>query len=304
MKSAPHYLLLTDTDQFNDETCATPPAGHSIAPTGGRWHFVLEPIHHGVRIEADDIEPGIFGERLNLLAVVRGIEALDQPSHVTLVTPSKYVGRGIRRDIRVWKENKWHWDRFGERVKVKHYDLWQRIDRAMKFHKIDCRIFGAGSRRRLQRATEQLKDLSLVHDHESPYQLRHQIDHQIGHQIGPYAAPFASELSHDQKDVPHPSKRHHGKAGFMDWSPALTSTRVKTLKNTTSMPNNSHRRRIVLTNERMNDAYLALDDVEALETRHQKLFKATKTGWTRVTEIDADTPLDQDLTAAFGCSAN
>jgi len=119
MKTAPHFLLLTDTDQFTGETRPANANEHSIAHSdadnraGGRWHFVLEPIHHGVRIEADDIEPGVFGERLNLLAVVRGIEALEQPSHVTLVTPSKYVGRGIRRDIRVWKENNWQWDRFG-----------------------------------------------------------------------------------------------------------------------------------------------------------------------------------------------
>ena len=154
MKSAPHFLLLTDTDQFNEQT-GSPSAGqHSIAQTdiaGGRWHFVLEPIHNGVRIEADDIEPGVFGERLNLLAVVRGIEALEQPSNVTLVTPSKYVGRGIRRDIRVWKENNWQWVRFGQKVSVKHADLWQRIDRAMQFHRIDCRIFGAGQRKSAQR---------------------------------------------------------------------------------------------------------------------------------------------------------
>jgi hypothetical protein len=54
----------------------------------------------------------------------------------------------------------------------------------------------------------------------------------------------------------------------------------------------------------MNDEFLALDDIAALESRHQKLFKATKTGWTRVTEIDADSPLEGELPAAFGCSAN
>lgn len=294
MKTAPHYLLLTDTDQFNDENSDTSTAGHSLAPASGRWHFVLEPIHHGVRIEADDIEPGVTGERLNLLAVVRGIEALDQPSHVTLITPSKYVGRGIRRDIRVWKENQWQWDRFGQRVKIKHFDLWQRIDRAMKFHKIDCRIFGSGNRSRLKRATEQLKDLSLVHDHVSPYAAPF---------AAPMAAPMADEASHRQYDD-YDLRRSHTKSGFTESSTTLSNARVKTAKNQAVVPNNNHRRRIVLTNERMNDSYLALDDVEALETRHQKLFKATKTGWTRVTEIDADTPLNQETAVAFGCSVN
>jgi len=40
MKTAPHYLLLTDTDQFDDQTSATAAAEHSPAPAnpaGGRW---------------------------------------------------------------------------------------------------------------------------------------------------------------------------------------------------------------------------------------------------------------------------
>jgi len=267
MKTAPHYLLLTDTDQFEEQNCATTTAEHSIAPAdpiGGRWHFVLEPIHHGVRIEADDVEPGVFGERLNLLAVVRGIEALEQPSHVTLVTPSKYVGRGIRRDIRIWKENDWQWIRFGKRVSIKHSDLWQRIERAMQFHKIDCRIFNVAQRKRLNRTTEKLKDLSLIHQPTSPYEI-----------------PFAT-----------------GSAAGNVANAAYSDRRRA------SAPARDMRRRIVLTSQRMNDDYLALDDIQALENRHQKLFKATKTGWTRVTEIDADSPLDSELPAAFGCSAN
>lgn len=270
MKTAPHYLLLTDTDQFDHETSPSTAAQHSIAEphvAGGRWHFVLEPIHHGVRIEADDIEPGVFGERLNLLAVVRGIEALDQPSHVTLVTPSKYVGRGIRRDIRVWKENDWQWIRFGKRVSVKHADLWQRIDRAMQFHKIDCRIFNVGQHKSVRRATDQLKDLSLVHQQSHPYEV-----------------PFATQAA--------------------PTSPGTSMDSLLADRSRSRAPSNHHRRRIVLTSERMNDEFLALDDIAALESRHQKLFKATKTGWTRVTEIDADSPLEGELPAAFGCSAN
>jgi len=200
--------------------------------------------------------------------VVRGIEALEQPSHVTLITPSKYVGRGIRRDIRIWKENDWQWNRFGKRVNIKHSDLWQRIDRAMQFHKIDCRIFNLGQRNRFDRERnnmrEQLKDLTLVNQQSNPYEI-----------------PFATSNSAVEVADSRISEHQHD----------LT-------------PSGNQRRKIVLTSERMNDKYLALDDFEALESRHQKLFKATKTGWTRVTEIDADSPIEGELPAAFGCSAN
>ena len=32
------------------------------------------------------------------------------------------------------------WERFGKMTPVKNADLWQRIDRAMDFHDIDCRV--------------------------------------------------------------------------------------------------------------------------------------------------------------------
>ena len=90
-------------------------------------------------LEAADDEPESDPARLELLAVVRGLEALDQPSRVTLVTPSRYVTRGLRFGLDEWRENGWQWERFGEMQRVKNCDLWQRIDRAMRYHRIDCR---------------------------------------------------------------------------------------------------------------------------------------------------------------------
>ena len=47
------------------------------------------------RMEVKSAEPQTHGERLELLAVVRGLEGLEQPSRVTLVTSSRYVSRGL-----------------------------------------------------------------------------------------------------------------------------------------------------------------------------------------------------------------
>lgn len=129
-QTAPHYLLFTEA---KDQTNAT--------DRGGRWRFVLEQIGTTTRIEEADFEPGIWGERLHLLAVVRGLEALEQPSRITLITSSKYVGRGIRRGLTQWKQNDWQWERFGQMALIKHHDLWQRIDRSAQIHQINCRIW-------------------------------------------------------------------------------------------------------------------------------------------------------------------
>ena len=92
-------------------------------------------------LEAFDEEPGVQGERLELLAVIRGLEALDQPSRVTLVTSSRGVSRGLRFGLAEWRTNNWQWERFGRRVPVKNHDLWQRVDRALQFHRVECRTW-------------------------------------------------------------------------------------------------------------------------------------------------------------------
>ena len=121
--SAPHYLL------FSQLADAEP----------GGWRFVLRCSDGSQRLEAHDVEPGLHGERLELLTVVRGLEALEQPSRVTLVTASTYVREGIRHGLSEWRGNGWRWERFGQMVPVKNLDLWQRVDRALQYHEVDCR---------------------------------------------------------------------------------------------------------------------------------------------------------------------
>lgn len=122
----PYYLLFSE---------ATSEAGK------GQWRFVLRTPSGDGQIEVHDEEPDVHGERLELLTVVRGLEALEQPSRVTLVTTSMYVREGVRHGLSEWRNNGWKWERFGEMVPVKNCDLWLRIDRAMRYHQIDCRVW-------------------------------------------------------------------------------------------------------------------------------------------------------------------
>jgi ribonuclease HI len=120
----PHYWLYSESGE---------------AAGLGHWRFLLRSADGAERLEADEVEQDIRGERLELLAVVRGLEALDQPSRVTLVTPSTYVREGIRHGISEWQRNGWCWEFFGHMVPVKHQDLWKRVERALAFHDVDCR---------------------------------------------------------------------------------------------------------------------------------------------------------------------
>ena len=122
----PHFLLFSESDRKHSQ---------------GQWRFVLQSLDGSKQFEAEDVEPEARGERLELLAVVRGLEALPGPSRVTLVTPSRYVNRGLSYGLEEWRANDWQWEHFGQMVPVKNRDLWQRIDRALQYHDLHCRTW-------------------------------------------------------------------------------------------------------------------------------------------------------------------
>jgi ribonuclease HI len=129
---APHFRLIP--------TARTDRPPHESA--AGQWRFVLEATDGSSKLEAADDEPEVSRDRLELLAIVRGLEALDQPSRVTVVTASRYVCRGIRFGLPAWREDAWQWERFGQLVPIKNADLWRRIDHAMGFHQVVCHYAG------------------------------------------------------------------------------------------------------------------------------------------------------------------
>ena len=120
----PQYLLVTEAKQ--DES----------GP--GTWRFSLQPAAGGDAISAADSEGDSSGDRLELLAAVRGLEALDQPARVKLVTRSRYVRRGICRELERWRQIGFRWERFGRLVPIRDQDLWHRIDRALAIHEVVC----------------------------------------------------------------------------------------------------------------------------------------------------------------------
>ena len=131
MNERRHYLLISSA------TCQT--TFDEIAR--GRWHFVPESVDGSDRLDASADEFDMSIDRLALLAVVRGLEALDQPSRVTLLTPSRYVARGLRFGINAWRETHWQWEHFGSMAPIKNADLWRRVGTAMEFHDLQCRMW-------------------------------------------------------------------------------------------------------------------------------------------------------------------
>jgi ribonuclease HI len=131
---APHFKLRAEA--------AAPSNSDESA---GRWRFVLLSLDGRACLEAEDDEPETSVERLQLLAIVRALESLDEPARVTLLSPSRSISRGIRDGLAQWRENDWQWERYGKLTPVKNGDLWRRIDRAMAIHEVVCRDAPGGA---------------------------------------------------------------------------------------------------------------------------------------------------------------
>ena len=81
-------------------------------------------------------EPATTNNRMELMAAIAALEALERPSALVLVTDSAYLRDGITRWIHGWKANGW---RTAGRQPVKNEDLWRRLDAAAGRHRVDWR---------------------------------------------------------------------------------------------------------------------------------------------------------------------
>ena len=84
---------------------------------------------------------------------------------MTLLVANRFVRRGIRRDLAQWRERGWQWERFGQLVPIRDLDLWQRVDRALAIHQVECFAWNAEEH---EVATGQLTGQSVGRLERSP----------------------------------------------------------------------------------------------------------------------------------------
>ncbi|PTB88683.1 ribonuclease HI [Pseudidiomarina aestuarii] len=98
------------------------PGGYGVVIEYGKHHKELA---EGFQLTTNN--------RMEMLAAVRGLEALTRPCTVVLTTDSQYLKQGIQTWIHNWKRNGW---RTSNRKPVKNADLWQQLDAACQRHTI------------------------------------------------------------------------------------------------------------------------------------------------------------------------
>jgi len=122
-----HESRITDSiDIYTDGACKGNPG------VGG-WG-VLMMTSQGRTRELHGGEPATTNNRMELMAVIRALEALKRRCGVRLHTDSKYVQLGISQWIHAWKKNGW---RTADKKPVKNADLWRELDSLAGKHDIE-----------------------------------------------------------------------------------------------------------------------------------------------------------------------
>lgn len=74
--------------------------------------------------------------RMELTAVIKGLEALKQPCRVHITTDSRYVLDGITQWLPNWKRRNW---KTASKKPVQNVELWQSLDALVQQHEIEWR---------------------------------------------------------------------------------------------------------------------------------------------------------------------
>ena len=116
-------------------------------PGVGGWGVVLQAGAHEKELFGG--EAHTTNNRMELLAVIRALQALAQPATVDLFTDSQYVKNGIETWIHTWRRNGW---KTADRKPVKNADLWRDLEvatarHAVRWHWVRGHAANAGNER-------------------------------------------------------------------------------------------------------------------------------------------------------------
>jgi ribonuclease HI len=105
-------------------------------PGPGGWAYILRHPASGKEREQAGAEIETTNNRMELIAVIRGLEALREPAEVDIFSDSQYVLNGLKEWMESWKKRGW---RTADKKPVKNRELWEELDalkakHTLRFH--------------------------------------------------------------------------------------------------------------------------------------------------------------------------
>ena len=115
---------MTRVDLYTDGAC-------SGNPGPGGWGVIL--VHGRGRRELSGGARETTNNRMEMLAVIKGIEALKRNCKVHIHTDSVYVMKGMTEWLADWKRRGW---KTAAKKPVKNVDLWQQLEEVLGGHQV------------------------------------------------------------------------------------------------------------------------------------------------------------------------
>ena len=103
-------------------------------------------------------EPETTNNRMELMAVIQGLSALQRSCDVKLTSDSTYVLKGIQEWMPNWKKKGW---KTAAKKPVKNADLWMQLDELVVLHTIDWQWVKGHSGHRENEIADQLANRGI-----------------------------------------------------------------------------------------------------------------------------------------------
>ena len=117
---------------MKDEVTINTDGACSGNPGPGGWGTILSA--RGVKKELSGGERSTTNNRMELTAVIRGLQALKRPCKVTVVTDSKYVADAVTLGwAKKWKAQGWMRNK---KEKALNPDLWEELLTLLSIHEV------------------------------------------------------------------------------------------------------------------------------------------------------------------------
>lgn len=120
-----HHTTTDSVHLFTDGAC-------SGNPGPGGWAALLQ--YRGHERTVCGYDAATTNNRMELLAVIHGLQTLTRPVSVRIYTDSQYVLRGATEWMPNWQRRNW---RTAGKEPVKNVDLWQQLDAALRPHRVE-----------------------------------------------------------------------------------------------------------------------------------------------------------------------
>jgi ribonuclease HI len=111
----------------------------------GGWAYTLQQADGSSKAEDSGAVRGTTNNRMELFAVIMGLESLAEPARVEIVTDSVYIRKGIADWLPKWRSQGWRAGSERRPRPLANVDLWRRLDTQLGRHEVSVRWVPAHS---------------------------------------------------------------------------------------------------------------------------------------------------------------